>query len=526
MKSNLFKYIFIIFVIGIVVFSVFKIQNDEKEKKEISERESEIDKDKITEIRLGIAAFDTLNPLLTNNKNIQNVAKLIYEPLINISSNYKAKPGLAIEWAKQNETTYIVKLRENVKWSNGERFTAADVQYTMDKLKERPTAYSGNMQHIASIEVVDDYTIKFNLDQEVPFFEYNLTFPIISKTFFEMNDFNNTSIVTVGTGMYQVKDVQQTYITLEKNTNWWNREKKLTLDKIIINVYGTVGELYNGFKIGSIDIINTDISNIQEYIGTMGYTLREIKGRDHTFVVFNTQNYLLSKQEVRKAIGFSIDKENIVSNVYNNKCFTSNFPLDNGSFVYQDDNASSGYNPEQAQQILADNGWRFSYNSWNKYENGETQRLIFNLAVKASDQSKVRTAENIKAQLENQGIRINIQQYSDDQYRDILNRKTYDIAICGINLSLSPDMTTFFGANNLANYNNDEINNIMNEVKNTTDENTIKEKYKRLIEIYKDDMPYVSLCTNKYTVAYNTQLVGDIGPNWYSPYYGISTWYK
>lgn len=526
MKSNLFKYIFIVFVIGIVVFSVFKIQNDEKEKKEISERETETSQDKITEIRLGVAGFDTLNPLLTNNKNIQNITKLIYESLISISSNYKAKEGLAKEWAKLNETTYLIKLRENVKWSNGERFTAADVQYTMDRLKERQTIYSGNIQHIASLEVVDDYTIKFNLDQEVPFFEYNLTFPILSKTFYETNDFNNTSIVPVGTGMYQVKDVQQTYITLGKNTNWWDREKALTLDKIIINVYGTAGELYNGFKIGSIDVINTDNTNIQEYIGTMGYNLKEIKGRNHTFIAFNTQNYLLSKQEVRKSIGYSIDKENIISNVYNNKCFTSNFPLDNNSWVYQEDNASTGYNKEQAQQILVENGWKYSYNSWNKYENGATQRLMFNLAVKASDINKVRTAENIKAQLENQGIRINIQQYSDEQYIDILNRKAYDIALCGVDLSLSPDMTTFFGVNNLANYNNDEINNIMNEVKNTTDENVIKEKYKRLIEIYKEDMPYVSLCTNKYTVAYNTQLVGDLGPNWYSPYYGISTWYK
>ena len=326
--------------------------------------------------------------------------------------------------------------------------------------------------------------------------------------------------------MYQVSDVQQTYITLTKNTNWWNRDKKLSLDKIIINIYDTAGELYNSFKMGNIDVINTDNINIQEYIGTIGYTPKEMKGREHTFIALNTQNYFLAKQEVRKAIAYSIDKQNIVSSVYNNKCYTSSFPLDYGSWIYQEQDASSGYNIEQAKQLLTSAGWKYTNKYWQITENYKTQRLVLNLIVKASDTINVAIAQNIKTQLEAQGVRVNIQQYSDEQYKNALNTKKYDMILCTINLSLSPDMTTFFGTNNLANYTTDEINTIMQEVKNNNDENTLKEKYKRLAEIYKTDIPYISLLTNKYTVAYNSSLVGDLAPNWYSPYYGIDTWYK
>ena len=59
-----------------------------------------------------------------------------------------------------------------------------------------------------------------------------------------------------------------------------------------------------------------------------------------------------------------------------------------------------------------------------------------------------------------------------------------------------------------------------------TDENILQEKYKRLIEIYKEDIPYISLYSNKYVVAYNSGLVGDISPNWYNLFYGIEGWYK
>ena len=93
-------------------------------------------------------------------------------------------------------------------------------------------------------------------------------------------------------------------------------------------------------------------------------------------------------------------------------------------------------------------------------------------------------------------------------------------------LSPSPNLDTFFGSNNIANYSNEEVNNLLNETKNTTDENILKEDYKRLAEIYKTDMPYISLYNNKYTIAYNSGLVGDITPNWFNQFYGIEGWYK
>ena len=98
--------------------------------------------------------------------------------------------------------------------------------------------------------------------------------------------------------------------------------------------------------------------------------------------------------------------------------------------------------------------------------------------------------------------------------------------LCSINLSLSPDLTTFFGGNNLANYVNDEVTSIMNEVKNTTDEAVLVERYKRLAEIYKTEVPYLSLYNNKFITAYSTELVGEVNPTWYNIFNHIEEWYK
>ena len=157
---------------------------------------------------------------------------------------------------------------------------------------------------------------------------------------------------------------------------------------------------------------------------------------------------ILSQLNVRKAIAYSIDKTNIVSSVYADKYYTSSFPLDYGSWIYQQQDVSSGYNLDQAKQLLIDDGWNYKYKYWQKTVNYRTQRISLNFVVKASDTTRVNVAENIKTQLENQGIRVNLIKASDSQYNSYLTNKNYDMILCSINLSISPDLSTFFGANN------------------------------------------------------------------------------
>ena len=528
MKSNWIKYVFIIFIIIILLFAIFIIRKDEEEKKQELEHVNR-QEEKNTELKLGIANLDTINPIFSNNKNVQDITKLIYDPLVTLTADYKTENCLAKEWAKQSDNSYLIKLRENVKWSDGERFTSEDVRFTIDRLKEVSSIYSYNVQYVIGVDIIDDYTVKINLDREVPFFEYQMTFPILSKDYYEAEDFATTekNQSPVGTGKYKITEVEPSYITLEKNAGWWNnKEKELTIEKITVNLYSSIGELYNSFKIGNIDLIATTNTNLQEYIGTIGYSAKELKGREHTFLAFNTQNYFLAHPEVRKAIAYSIDKENIVSSIFNSKCYTSSFPLDYGNWLSQGQDASSGYNVEQAKQILTDNGWSYRVQNWQKTENYKTQKLVLNFLVRASDASKVAVAENIKQQLEAQGIRINLVQASDEQYNNSINAKSYDIALCSMTLSPSPNLATFFGEGNMANYTNEEVTTIINEVKNTTEETVLQEKYTRLSEIYKTDMPYISLYNNRYIVAYNSGLVGEITPNWFYQFYGIEGWYK
>ena len=530
MKSNIIKYIFIIIVVALIGYGSYLIYGQKKEEPnkaviEETEEEAKI----ITNIRVPIISFDTINPIISNNKHIQNLARLVYEPLLNIDENYKIQLCLAKEWSKQSNTSYVVKLKENVKWHDGNELVAKDVQFTIDRLKEigANSIYAYNVEKVISVEVIDKNTIKINLNEEVPFFEYNLTFPIMSHYYYENEDFINTekNNKPVGTGRFKVSENSENII-LKKNDNWWNTEEETKLEEIQLIKYQSMGEVYNAFKIGNIDLLTTKTTMLEEYIGTIGYYKKEYYGRNLDYIAFNCEENILSDVEVRKAISYLINKENIVAGIYKGAYYKANFPLESGSYLYEDKKISYEANEEKARSILGQAGWTYNKKIWQRVKDYRTQKLRFDLVVNSSNELRVQVAENIKQTLSEFGIEINIRKVSDSQYQNYLKNKNYDMILTGVYSGLSPDLSQYFGENNIASFSNEEMKSLINDVKNVQDEKMLKEKYNRIIEIYEQEMPYVFLYYSKNTLVYSPNLVGELNPNRYNVYEGIGTWYR
>lgn len=526
MKSNFVKYIFFIIVIIVMGFAIYKINKGEDNVPEEVNKTNEIEEDEqIKEITLGIAEYDTINPILSNNKYVQEISKIIYDSLLEIDEEYKIKNSLAKDWAKTSGTTYLIKLRDDVKWSDGQQLTIEDVIYTIDILKKIPSIYAYNVQYITRVDKVDENTIQITIDHEIAFFEYNLIFPIMSKNYYQDEDFVNSTKndMTIGTGKYKIVKNDAEGIILNKNENYKGEE--LTLETINIDKYSNLGELYNAFKLGKVDIITTDNINISNHIGTIGYNIKEAPGRDFDFVAINTQNAILSHTEVRKAMLYAINRENIIASVYNNKYKLSNYPLDYGNYLKGQD-VDSSYNVDKAREALETAGWNYKNNKWQKVENYTTKTINLKLVVQATNQTRITVAEMIKGNLEEIGISVSIIKASDSQYQSYIQNKNYDMILTGTRQSASPNLETYFGEANLANYNNEEVRTIINEVKNITKEDLLKEKYERLRQIYNDEIPYISLYNSYYAVASNWNLKGNVTTNWYNIFMDINNWYK
>ena len=121
---------------------------------------------------------------------------------------------------------------------------------------------------------------------------------------------------------------------------------------------------------------------------------------------------------------------------------------------------------------------------------------------------------------------INVVKVNNFTYNEYLKKKNYNLILTGNIVSASPNLETYFGEGNLANYSNDRINEILKEVKNIEDTEILKEKYLELERIYKEELPFICLYSNSLFIITNKNLKGNLSCNWYNLFYNIDGWYK
>lgn len=337
MKEKNFRIIFFTIIILLIIFSVYYVMKNQNTLTSDIKTEKE-EKPIYNEINLGVTKFDTINPILSKNQDIQYILKLIYEPLINIGQDFKLEQGIATEWSKLDDKTYLIKLDENKSWQNGEKFTAKDVEYTIDYIKQEDSIYNDNVKNIEKIEIINDYIIKLYLLEPEEEFEYMLCFPIICK---EEN---------IGTGNFYISSISEQEIILESK-----KSKK----KITVKIYENTNNLYNAFCKEEIDIFVTNNINYENYIGGIGYNKKAIIGRQFDYLKFNLDDEILANPEVVQAILYGINKPEIIYKIYNNQYIQAEFPLQYGSYLYNN-NIVYEYSINKAKQALEDAMWQYN----------------------------------------------------------------------------------------------------------------------------------------------------------------------
>ena len=417
MKTSYLKIIFIILIIVLVVSAIYinlfwgnkRNRNSNISTTTSNEKETLISNN----LRIGIIEFDNINPILSNNKNVQDVSRLIFDPLFMLTEDYKLTDVLAKEFSKIDDKTYVIKLKENIKWQDGNKFDSSDVFFTIDILKELgdSSVYYYNVRDIEEVEKIDEYTVKIKLNREIPYFEYNLIFPIVSSKYFDKDNFRleNKNIKPVGTGMFYISETENNSILLKKSIKE-NTTESLKLDTITLKLYDSLTSAINAFKTGEIDFFTTSNRNIEDYLKNINYNKIEYINRSYSYISLNCDNNILSNKEVRQAINSTIDKNSIIKDIYNDKNTLSNFPLDFGSYAYDKNNPSMTCDSNTAKNLLVDNGWKYTSKKWRKTVKNKYLKIELDLVVNKDDGYMVKVAKKVKEQLENIGMIINVKE--------------------------------------------------------------------------------------------------------------------
>lgn len=457
MSLKCFKYIFITIIILLIVAGIYIIYiKDSEDGLSVQAKNKEVNISQ--EITIGITGFDTINPITTKNLEIQHITKLIYEPLIDISKEFDINPCIAEEWSKLDEVTYILKLDDNKKWENGKKVTVEDVEFTLKTIKNEETIYKENIENIDTIEKINESTLKIHLKKPVDFFEYLLCFPILEESTYNAE-------IPMGTGKYKIEEIDENTITIQGNQT-----------KIIIKIFSNATELYNKFTREQVDLIITQNTDYEKYIGNIGFEETAIIGRE--FYYISCEN--IKDIETRKAINYNINKEKLIYDLYNQKYQEVDFPLQYGSYLHRRKN------------II--------------YEDKINDNKSLTMSVNIEDKQ---IAEKINEQLQEKNIRVIVQYYQNSKADLILKKETVPI---------TPDISKYF--------NNTEIREHIDKITKIENKEILKEEYEKIINNYYETQPFISLYFNTYLVLHNNKLKGDFTGNWYNMFYNIDTWYR
>ncbi|MBQ5771311.1 MAG: hypothetical protein IIW08_09070, partial [Clostridia bacterium] len=185
----------------------------------------------------------------------------------------------------------------------------------------------------------------------------------------------------------------------------------------------------------------------------------------------------------------------------------SEVPVIPGSWIYETQSAVYFESQERALQLLYDAGWG-DFNSdgiLDKVIDGVLEQFEFTITTYVYDTAGIRThaAELIRDQLRPLGINITVETLSKSAVEKKLKNGTYDMVLAAVNMSLLPDLTFLLNSNGRMNYSGDAdggMNNLLNNVYETTDETQFKFIYSQIQMKIVNDLPFLGLFFRKGTI--------------------------
>ncbi|MBO5142542.1 MAG: peptide ABC transporter substrate-binding protein [Clostridia bacterium] len=522
------RFFLLLIIIGVFIGVFLTLRNSFLSQEASQNNEIEIEQEIYRdELNLPLIEVDTLNPLLTKNKQVSDVLKLIYEPLFDFDENNKVIPTLVSEWNEKDDLTWIFKLNKSAIWHNGKSFTASDVIFTYNAiLNSENSVYKENIENINSIEQLENETIQINLIEKDKNLIYKLCFPILPKHYFE-HDLNNElkNEQPVGTGPYKYEATLSDgkIIKLISNNSWWNKEN-IKLNTIYLYKYSTYGEAIKAFKSVEIDVISTTMSSWQKKFGAIGINDYKYESSEFETIIANNQDTVLSESSVRKMLLTGINCENIIESIYNGNGKVSNYPLQSNSYLNKL-KETKNYDIEKAKQILFNAGWDNSSGTWIKQINNKKYYLNFDLLVNSDNEQHIKIAELIKENLKEIGITIKVIKANTKEYNKRIEKGNFELVLATINLDMDTDIIELLDSQstkNFAKYSSIEIDNIIAQI----NMDNLEEKILQIQEIYKNDSPYIGMyykCNNLLT---NKSVKGNINPTSWNIYHDIISWCK
>ncbi|MCS7061736.1 MAG: ABC transporter substrate-binding protein [Anaerolineae bacterium] len=447
---------------------------------------------------------DNLDPHISAASLTQQIMLNVFEGLVKPAPDGSVVPGLAESYAVSADgLTYTFTLRSGARFHNGQPVTAADVQYSFDRLmgKRSPDGkpLTNSLADVERITTPNDATCVIKLKQvNASFVSLLSTLAILPAS----NDGQHDKM-PIGTGPYRFVSYEpQQRIVLEKFADYWQDTRDM-IDQIEFRIITDDQTALLQLQSGAIDFTNVSA----EQLSTLGSAFKVVSHPANSVFILgmNHARPPFDALKVRQAIAHAVNKDAVIQAVFNGYAVKLGSNMSPVMARYYQDGLQDiyPYDPTRARALLAEAG----------YPNGFTTTL----SISSHADLYGRTAQIVADQLAQAGIQLTIETVEWGVWLDrIYTNRDFDMTLIDFTGKIDPqavlDRYTSEFRRNFINYKNPTYDQLIEQAVRAIDAATQIERYKQAQTVLAEDVAAVFLLDYEFHWAMKPQIQG------YTPY--------
>lgn len=467
----------------------------------------------------------TLNTQLTSAVTPLIIADLWASGLFKYDRTGKKKPQIASSWdISPDGKVYTFHLRPNLKWSDGQPFSSADVAFTLNAFAKFNTYLVKVLPNIDRAETPDANTFVLHLKEPqsaaLEAFDKEI-FPLMPKHIYDGTDIptNPANRAPVGLGPYKfVKWEEGRGITFARNEHFWDQPKPY-LDSVVAVFIPNVQQQQNALYRGEIDVLRPalpQISRTLEQAKAKGaFEVREIKvnAAERLSLDVNTTREIFNKPAVRHALMTAIDRPRLSKDVYQGLAFPAMNAIPEQFAMLTDPSVDYNklfpYDPAKAGKMLDDAGYPL--------KDGKRFAMEFVGAVNADAFYAEPSAQIISANWRALGIDVKLSLLEGQLWTNrVFKERNYDVSLVSLTARTDPlfgvDRSFLCNSTNVpyvnpTGYCNPDLDAIAGKASSVPLEER-RQWYKQYEEIVARDLPHLTLTNAKKFFAISTRFGG------------------
>ena len=452
----------------------------------------------------------------------QKASPKVTEGLLSYDFNVRPQRQLATAWTiSADGLQYTFKLRQGVRWHDGEPFTSKDVATSIGLLKQYHSRGRSTFANVVEVRTPDPHTALLQLSRPAPYLIYALAAsesPIVPAHLYDSGDpLNNPhNIAPIGTGPFRFKSWERgSHVVLVRNPDYWDAPKPY-IDELVLRFIGDPAARAVALETGELDLAGEnpvpllDIQRLQ----ALPHLALESRGYSYdaaqTQLQFNLDNRYLANPKVRQAIAHTIDREAILRAVWYGYGIVAPSPISPLLTQFYDPHAPTWpHDPAKANQLLDEAGLPRQSNGY---------RFALNVDYNPYDPTFARLADYLRQTLRGVGIEATVRSqdfgayvkriYTDRDFDLDANflGNTFDPTVGVQRLYWSKNFRKGVPFSNATHYSNPEVDRLLEAAAVENDPRTRVAYFRQFQQVVGQDLPIVDLVTLKQVTIYNRRV--------------------